>query len=93
MQAVKAGKRVVSSRRARAWELQNLGAGREFGRKVRTLSGNYQLVQIAPWLLTKKKSIRFRLLPQAVATGSAIRLGGSFVHLFFCRALYRRHWS
>jgi len=51
MQAVKAGKRVVFEPRARAWDTPDLGAGREFGRKVRTLSGNYQLVQIAPCAL------------------------------------------
>lgn len=62
MQAVKAGKRVVFEPRARAWDSPDLGAGREFGRKVRTLSGNYQLVQIAPWLLTEKNPIRFRFI-------------------------------
>jgi multisubunit Na+/H+ antiporter MnhF subunit len=62
MQAVKAGTRVVFEPRARAWDCPDLGAGREFGRKVRTLSGNYQLVQIAPWLLTEKNPIRFRFI-------------------------------
>ncbi len=51
MQIVRQGKRVVFDERARAWDTPDLGAEREFSRKVRTLSGNYQLVQFAPWLL------------------------------------------
>jgi len=48
------------------------------------LSGNYQLVQIAPWLLTKKNPIRFRFVSHKLfATGSAIRLGGSFGGICF----------
>ncbi|MGC2369216.1 MAG: glycosyltransferase family 2 protein, partial [Candidatus Sulfotelmatobacter sp.] len=43
MQVVKQGKRVVFEPRARAWDSPDLGGGLEFARKVRTLSGNYQL--------------------------------------------------
>jgi cellulose synthase/poly-beta-1,6-N-acetylglucosamine synthase-like glycosyltransferase len=59
MQVVRKGKRVIFEARARAWDTPDLGAGREFSRKVRTLSGNYQLVQLAPWLLTEENPIRF----------------------------------
>ena len=52
MQVVRQGKRVVFEPRARAWDLADLGADREFARKVRTLSGNYQLMQLAPWVLS-----------------------------------------
>ena len=52
MQVVRQGKRVVFEPRARAWDLADLGADREFARKVRTLSGNYQLIQLAPWVLS-----------------------------------------
>jgi hypothetical protein len=62
MQVVRQGKRVVFDERARAWDNPNLGAGREFSRKVRTLSGNYQLVQLAPWLLSSKNLIRFEFV-------------------------------
>ncbi len=58
MQVVRQGSRVIFDSRARAWDLPDLGTGREFARKVRTLSGNYQLLQIAPWLLVR---IRFDL--------------------------------
>ena len=56
------GKRVVFDGRARAWDAPDLGAGREFARKVRTLSGNYQLVQLAPWLLTTENPARFQFV-------------------------------
>ena len=62
MQVVRQGKRVVFDARARAWDSPNLGAGREFSRKVRTLSGNYQLVQLAPWLLSGSNPIRFEFV-------------------------------
>src|SRR5207253_7254897 len=48
MQVLRQGARVVFEPRARAWDAPNLGTGREFARKVRTLSGNYQVVQLAP---------------------------------------------
>lgn len=62
MQVVRQGKRVVFDGRARAWDNPNLGNGREFARKVRTLSGNYQLVQLAPWLLGASNPIRFEFI-------------------------------
>ncbi|MGH9497050.1 MAG: glycosyltransferase family 2 protein [Candidatus Sulfotelmatobacter sp.] len=62
MQVVRQGKRVVFDGRARAWDAPSLGGGREFSRKVRTLSGNYQLLQIAPWLLSGKNPIRFEFV-------------------------------
>src|SRR5580704_1027074 len=62
MQVVRQGKRVVFDSRARAWDSPDLGADREFSRKVRTLSGNYQLVQLAPWLLSGKNPIRFEFV-------------------------------
>lgn len=62
MQVVRQGKRVVFEPRARAWDSPDLGASREFSRKVRTLSGNYQLVQSAPWLLSRENPLRFRFI-------------------------------
>ena len=62
MQVVRQGARVVFEPRARAWDAPNLGTGREFARKVRTLSGNYQLVQLAPWLLSRANPIRFEFV-------------------------------
>ena len=78
MQVVRKGFRVVFDSRARAWDSPDLGDGREFSRKVRTLSGNYQLLQLAPWLLSlrKRNSIRVRQ-PQALALGCALCLAGA----------------
>jgi poly-beta-1,6-N-acetyl-D-glucosamine synthase len=62
MQVVRQGKRVVFDARARAWDSPSLGEGREFGRKVRTLSGNYQLLQLAPWILSRSNPILFEFV-------------------------------
>jgi cellulose synthase/poly-beta-1,6-N-acetylglucosamine synthase-like glycosyltransferase len=89
MQVVRQGKRAVFDARARAWDSPNLGAGREFSRKVRTLSGNFQLVQLAPWLLSSDNPIRFefvshKLLRLAVPFAlvalllTSLRLSGPF---------------
>jgi hypothetical protein len=61
MQVARQGFRVVFDSRARVWD-SDLGAAREFARKVRTLSGNYELLQLAPWLLTSANPIRFEFV-------------------------------
>ncbi len=62
MQIARQGSRVIFDSRARAWDSPDLGEGREFSRKVRTLTGNYQLLQLAPWLLSSKNAVRFEFL-------------------------------
>jgi biofilm PGA synthesis N-glycosyltransferase PgaC len=62
MQIARKGYRVIFDARARAWDTPDLGDAREFSRKVRTLSGNYQLVQLAPWLLSSDNPIRFEFV-------------------------------
>ncbi len=62
MQIVRQKSRVIFDSRARAWDSPDLGDGREFSRKVRTLSGNYQLLQLAPWLLSSQNPIRFEFI-------------------------------
>jgi cellulose synthase/poly-beta-1,6-N-acetylglucosamine synthase-like glycosyltransferase len=84
MQVVRQGKRVVFEPRARAWDSPDLGADREFARKVRTLSGNYQLVQLAPWLMSGENPVRFefishKLLRLVVPFALAILLVASMV--------------
>ena len=76
------GVRVIFDGRARAWDDPDLGAEREFRRKVRTLTGNYQLVQIAPWVLSGANPLRFRfvshkLLRLAVPFALVALLGAS----------------
>jgi biofilm PGA synthesis N-glycosyltransferase PgaC len=82
MQVVRQGKRVILDERARAWDDPNLGADREFSRKVRTLGGNYQLLQLAPWLLSGSNPIRFefvshKLLRLVVPFALAVLLAAS----------------
>ena len=59
MHVARQGFRVVFDERARAWDLPNLGEKREFSRKVRTLTGNYQLLQLAPWIFGNGNPLRF----------------------------------
>jgi hypothetical protein len=66
MHVVKAGKRVIFEPRARAWDVPDLGTEREFARKVRTLSGNYQLLQMMPWLLSGENPIRFEFISHKI---------------------------
>ena len=47
---VKAGKRVVMANKALAFDSSSHSVKEEFGRKVRTLAGNYQLMKIIPWV-------------------------------------------
>jgi hypothetical protein len=62
MHVVRKGSRVIFDSRARAWDSPDLGGSREFSRKVRTLSGNYQLLQLASWLLGSSNPIRFEFV-------------------------------
>lgn len=62
MHVARQGYRVLFDGRARAWDHPDLGSEREFRRKVRTLTGNYQLLQLAPWLLRKENPLRFELI-------------------------------
>ncbi len=91
MHVVRQGARVVFDERARAWDRPNLGTRREFSRKVRTLTGNYQLVQLAPWLLTFKNPLwlefmSHKLLRLLVPFALVVTLGSAF---FLAAPVYR----
>jgi cellulose synthase/poly-beta-1,6-N-acetylglucosamine synthase-like glycosyltransferase len=62
LQISQQGARVIFDGRARAWDDPDLGATTEFRRKVRTLTGNYQLLQIAPWVLSAANPLWFRFV-------------------------------
>jgi biofilm PGA synthesis N-glycosyltransferase PgaC len=84
MNVVRQGARVAFDPTARAWDDPDLGREREFARKVRTLSGNYQLLQLAPWLLTRDNPLRFefvshKLLRLAAPFLLVSLLGSSFL--------------
>ena len=58
MNVARQGFRVIFVPNAHAWDIADQGPEREFSRKVRTLTGNYQLVQLAPWLLGSSNPLR-----------------------------------
>jgi biofilm PGA synthesis N-glycosyltransferase PgaC len=62
MNVVRAGKRVIFEPRAIARDRIFSQPGKEFSRKIRTLTGNYQLVQMAPWLLSPSNPLLFRFI-------------------------------
>jgi cellulose synthase/poly-beta-1,6-N-acetylglucosamine synthase-like glycosyltransferase len=62
MHVARQGYRIVFDKRARAWDSPDLGSEREFRRKVRTLTGNYQLLRLAPWLLQRENPLRFEFI-------------------------------
>ena len=61
LQVCRRGGRVVFDASARAWD-KVAPPDREFRRKVRTLTGNYQLLQLAPWVLSRSNPLRFEFV-------------------------------
>jgi cellulose synthase/poly-beta-1,6-N-acetylglucosamine synthase-like glycosyltransferase len=62
MHIARMGKRVILQSSAIARDRLFHDKGKEFSRKVRTLTGNYQLLQLAPWLLSPANPLLFRFL-------------------------------
>jgi biofilm PGA synthesis N-glycosyltransferase PgaC len=91
MHVARQGSRVVFDPRARAWDLPGQGREREFSRKVRTLSGNYQLLQLAPWLLGRENPLRFEFIShKLLRLVAAFALLGVLVSSMFLHgAIYR----
>ncbi|MEP7041505.1 MAG: glycosyltransferase family 2 protein [Dokdonella sp.] len=56
MNVVRRGKRVLFDADAVAWDRPSQAPARERQRKIRTLAGNLQLVQLAPWLVNPWKN-------------------------------------
>jgi len=59
---IRQGYRSVLDRTAIVTDTWPAQAAGEFNRKVRTLAGNFQLVALAPWLLTPKNRVMFQLV-------------------------------
>ncbi len=59
---VRKGFRVVLDPKAHVYDRWPDTIGREFNRKVRTLAGNFQLLQMAPWTLTPRNPLFFQLV-------------------------------
>ncbi|MGI4830320.1 MAG: glycosyltransferase family 2 protein [Janthinobacterium lividum] len=62
MQVARSGHRVIFHPGAIARDRIFGETGKEFSRKVRTLTGNYQLLRLAPWLLSPTNPLLFRLI-------------------------------
>jgi poly-beta-1,6-N-acetyl-D-glucosamine synthase len=62
MHVARAGKRVVFQSSAIARDRIFSKKGKEFSRKVRTLTGNYQLLRLVPWLLSPANPLLFRFI-------------------------------
>src|ERR1700730_8491745 len=56
------GKRVVFDMTALALDEFTPSPKKKIPRKVRTLAGNYQLLQLAPWVLTNSNPLRLQLI-------------------------------
>src|ERR1700674_3700298 len=62
LSVIRQGYRSVLDLRARVHDIWPKSLGGEFHRKVRTLAGNFQLLQLAPWLLARQNRLRFELI-------------------------------
>jgi poly-beta-1,6-N-acetyl-D-glucosamine synthase len=87
IQVARRGQRVIFEPRAQAVEHRTFSPREEFRRKVRTLTGNYQLLNLAPWVLTRPNPIRLRFICHKL-----VRLLGPFalVGLLISAFLIRR---
>jgi poly-beta-1,6-N-acetyl-D-glucosamine synthase len=62
LQVARLGYRVVFEPSAAAWDDLRPNAKQEFQRKLRTLFGNYQLLQVAPWVLGSSNPLRLQFV-------------------------------
>lgn len=66
MNVARLGKRVLFLPSAIARDRLFVEKGKEFSRKVRTLTGNYQLLRLAPWILSPANPLLFRFVSHKV---------------------------
>ena len=59
---VRQGYRSVLDSNAQVYDTWPMKVGGEFQRKVRTLAGNFQLIQLAPWTLTPQNRVFLQLV-------------------------------
>jgi cellulose synthase/poly-beta-1,6-N-acetylglucosamine synthase-like glycosyltransferase len=62
MSVIRRGYRSIHVRKAIAWDAVYPDLDREFRRKVRTLTGVYQLVRLLPWTVTLRNPIWFEFV-------------------------------
>ena len=63
---IRQGYRSVVDQRAYVYDVWPKKVEGEFHRKVRTLAGNFQLFQLAPWTLTSQNRVVFQLISHKV---------------------------
>jgi biofilm PGA synthesis N-glycosyltransferase PgaC len=100
MHVARTGKRVVFQPSAIARDKLFSEKGKEFSRKVRTLTGNYQLLRLAPWLLSPANPLLFRfishkllrllvpLLLLLMLVASAVSHGSFYRAVFWLQVLF-----
>jgi len=89
MQVARMKKRVVFQPSAIARDRLFGQKGKEFSRKVRTLTGNYQLVGLAPWLLTPANPLLFRFVShKLLRLLSPLLLALILVASFVCKGMF-----
>jgi len=101
MRIVLAGRRVVFDPAARAWDRVAEDPQAEYGRKVRTLMGNYQLLELMPellvpgrnpvWLQFVSHKLGRLVVPWFLALlwfANLFALHGGYAVLFGCQALW-----
>jgi cellulose synthase/poly-beta-1,6-N-acetylglucosamine synthase-like glycosyltransferase len=62
LSVIRQGFRSIVDDRARVHDTWPANLKGEFNRKVRTLAGNFQLLQQAPWVLSRENRLRFELI-------------------------------
>jgi cellulose synthase/poly-beta-1,6-N-acetylglucosamine synthase-like glycosyltransferase len=62
LSVIRQGYRSVIDVRARVYDVWPKNLRSEFNRKVRTLAGNFQVLQLAPWILSSENRLRFELI-------------------------------
>ncbi len=62
LSVIRQGYRSVVDKRARVHDVWPRNLHGEFNRKVRTLAGNFQLLQLAPWIISRENRLRFELI-------------------------------
>jgi cellulose synthase/poly-beta-1,6-N-acetylglucosamine synthase-like glycosyltransferase len=94
------GKRVVFQPSAIARDSIFSDKGKEFSRKVRTLTGNYQLLRTAPWLLSVANPLLFRFISHKLLrlvvplslvlmlVASALSNGATYRELFWLQVIF-----
>jgi len=91
MNVVRLSRRVVFEPAAIARDQIFTNKGKEFSRKVRTLSGNYQLLRLAPWLLSPANPLLFRFISHKLLRLLVpLLLAGMLAACFFTQGAFYR---